>query len=249
VARIRDLKPDLILLVAYGQILRRGLLDAPRLGALNVHFSLLPRHRGASPVQAALLAGDDETGVTTMWMTEGLDEGPIFLSEATPVGPREDAGALLSRLSELGADLLSRTLDRIERGEIVRREQDPAGATVAPKLEPSLSELGLDLDPVTFLRRVRALSPSPGSHLILRSGRLQILAAEAAGEDAAPAGVARGTILELDRAKGIRVALARGSVWLSRVRQSGRKETAGWDYANGARLKPGARLPVAVATT
>ena len=102
-ARLRALGPDLLLLAAYGQILSPEVLAIPRIGALNVHFSLLPRHRGASPIQAAILAGDRETGVTTMWMTEGLDEGPVFSSLRTPIGPEEDAGSLSARLAELGA--------------------------------------------------------------------------------------------------------------------------------------------------
>jgi methionyl-tRNA formyltransferase len=242
-ARIRALKPDLLLLVAYGQILSGALLSIPRVGALNVHFSLLPRHRGASPVQAAILAGDAETGVTTMWMTEGLDEGPVFLSESTPIAPEEDAGALAARLSAMGAELLSRTLDRIERGEIERTPQDPARATYAPKILPEMSELTMDLDPASFARRVRALTPAPGAHLPLQGGRLQVLAAEPA-EDRDAGGDGPGAVLALHRDRGIRLRLARGSVWLRCVRPSGRKEMPGWDYANGARLTPGARLPL-----
>lgn len=244
VERLRALRPDLLLLVAYGQILSGALLSVPRIGALNVHFSLLPRHRGAAPVQAAILTGDAETGVTTMWMTEGLDEGPVFLSEATPIGPEEDAGSLAARLAAMGADLLARSLDRVERGEIERLAQDPARATYAPKLTPGLSELTLDLTAEAFARRVRALSPAPGAHLPIAGGRLQVLVAEpTAEEDAGAAGAAPGSILALDRTRGIRLGLARGSVWLTRVRPSGRKEMLGWDYANGARLAPGARLP------
>ena len=243
-SRLRALEPDLLVLVAYGQILSGALLSIPRIGAINVHFSLLPRHRGATPVQAAILAGDAETGVTTMWMTEGLDEGPVFLSEATPIAPDEDAGTLAARLSAMGAGLLSRTLDRIERGEIVRTAQDPVRATYAPKIPPEMSLLEVGLDPVVFARRVRALSPRPGAHLPLVEDRLQVLAAEPGEEAGGSADAAPGTVLALDRLRGVRLALARGSVWLRRVRPSGRKEMPGWDYANGARLTPGARLPL-----
>lgn len=241
--RLRALEPDLILLVAYGQILSGALLSIPRVGALNVHFSLLPRHRGAAPVQAAILAGDRESGVTTMWMTEGLDEGPVFLSETTPIGSEEDAGSLAARLSALGAGLLSRTLDRIERGEIVRTAQDPARASYAPKIQPELSVLGVDLPPELFARRVRALTPAPGAYLPLEEGRLLVLSAEPAeGEARGETDAAPGAVLALHRDRGIRFLLAGGSVWLRRVRPSGRKEMSGWDYANGARLSPGSRL-------
>jgi methionyl-tRNA formyltransferase len=245
--RLHALAPDLILLVAYGQILSRALLEIPRIGALNVHFSLLPRHRGASPVQAAILAGDAETGVTTMWMTEGLDEGPVFLSEATPIGSEENAGELAGRLAVMGAGALARTLDRIERGEIVRTPQDAARATYAPKILDGMSLLSVEENAAAFARRVRALEPEPGAYLDLGRERLQVLAAEP-GDDCddepATGGTVPGTVLALDSARGLRIRLVRGSVWLRRVRPSGRREMSGRDYANGARLKLGARLPL-----
>jgi methionyl-tRNA formyltransferase len=162
-ARLRALEPDLLVLVAYGQILPRELLEIPQWGALNVHFSLLPRHRGASPVQAAILAGDTDTGVTTMWMTEGLDEGPVFDTIETPIQPREDAGALGSRLAVLGAECLARSLDKIERGEREGRPQDGARSTYAPKIAPDAGRLDLGLDADEFARRVRAYTPDPGA--------------------------------------------------------------------------------------
>ena len=238
--RIRALSPDLLIVTAYGQLLPPALLEIPRQGALNVHFSLLPRHRGASPVQAALLAGDRETGVTTMWMTEGLDEGPIFLSRSTPIHADEDAGALGSRLSLLGAECLAESLARVEGGDTVRREQDASAATYAPKLAGDAGRLTLDRPADEFARRVRAFTPDPGAYLALGAERLSVLAAEADGDAGAPAG----DVVALDRERGIRVALEQGSVWLRRVRPSGRRAMSGSEYANGARLKPGARLPL-----
>jgi len=240
--RIRALAPDLLLLVAYGQILSPALLGIPRLGALNVHFSLLPRHRGASPVQAAILAGDEETGVTIMWMTDRLDEGPLFASRRVPIGPDEDAGALTGRLARLGADLLSETIDRVERGEIVREPQDASRATLSGKLTREDARLSLRDDPAAFARRVRAFAPRPGAFLALEGSDTLLVRAASPG---APSGAAaRGTVLALDPRRGIEVALDQGSIWLDRVRPSGRKEMGGFDYANGARLRPGALLPV-----
>ncbi|MGE5178628.1 MAG: methionyl-tRNA formyltransferase, partial [Bacteroidota bacterium] len=178
VERIQALAPDLIVLAAYGQILPIALLEIPRLGALNVHYSLLPRWRGAAPIQAALLAGDAETGVTTMWMTAGLDEGPVFLARATPIEPGEDAGTLGARLAALGAECLAESLDRIERGEIARAEQDHAQATLAPKLRAADARLPLSDAPEAIARRVCALAPEPGAWLDLGAGgRLLVLAA------------------------------------------------------------------------
>lgn len=254
IERIRAIAPDLLVVAAYGQILPTSLLAAARIGALNVHYSLLPRHRGASPVAAAILAGDRETGVTTMWMTEGLDEGPIFHSLATPIGADENAGSLGARLAELGARCLSETLDRIERGETRREEQDPTRASYAPKLTTEAGRLALDRSAEELVRRVRAFTPDPGAYLELRGGRVLVLAANPGEEEPSnpPGGRGEpasspvvGTILALEREKGVRVALTRGSLWLARVRPSGRRDMGGYDFANGARLKAGNRLPLA----
>jgi len=242
IERIRALAPDLIVLVAYGQILPPALLAVPRLGALNVHFSLLPRHRGAAPIQAALLEGDTETGVTTMWMTSGLDEGPVVLSRATRIEPDEDAGALGRRLAELGAECLSDTLDRIERGDAPRTQQDPARATMARKLRSEDARLSIDETPAALSRRVLAFAPDPGAYLALGPERLLVLAANP-GEDSAPDALP-GTILRIDRERGIEIAITRGSLWLRRLKPAGRKAMTGAEYANGKRLKAGDRLPL-----
>jgi methionyl-tRNA formyltransferase len=248
--RLRALEPDLLVLVAYGQILSPELLALPRIGAINVHFSILPRHRGASPVQAAILAGDSSTGVTTMWMTEKLDEGPIFASLETPIGPEEDAGSLSARLAVLGATCLSETLARIGRGEIVREAQDSSRATVAPKFGREDARLTLGQDALSFTRMVRAFAPEPGAFLDLEREALQIVAASLGPDGAVgPAGGAAGevesipgAVLATDRERGLRLSLGQGSVWLRTVRPSGRKAMSGYDYANGARLKPGMLL-------
>ena len=210
---VRALSPDLLIVVAYGQILSPALLAVPRLGALNVHFSLLPRHRGAAPVQAALLAGDAETGVGTMWMNEGLDEGPVFLERATPIAPEENAQTLGARLAGIGAELLAESIDLLQRGVATRREQDHARATYAPKLKTADARLTF-ADPADLLeRRVRAYMPEPGAWLDLESGRLVVLAASAADAarepsdpsapralDSLPAPV--GTVRSIDRRRG-----------------------------------------------
>jgi methionyl-tRNA formyltransferase len=249
IERVRGLQPDLIVLVAYGQILPRALLEVPRLGALNVHFSLLPRHRGAAPVQAAILAGDRETGVTTMWMTDRLDEGPTFLALRLPIEESETAGALGDRLAALGAEALVRTLDRIERGELVRDPQPEEGATYAPKIASDAGKLSLGDPADALVRRVRAFFPAPGAYLELAEHRL-LVAEAAAGERAdGPGARVPGTVLGVDSGRGLEIALHRGSIWLRRVRPSGRREMTGREYANGARLRPGDRLPLRASAT
>jgi methionyl-tRNA formyltransferase len=243
--RVRALEPDLLVVVAYGQILPRALLDAPKIGALNIHFSLLPLYRGASPVQASLLAGDRRTGVSAMWMTEGLDEGPVFETIETPIEPGEDAGALGSRLAALGADCLARALDRIERGEREGRPQDGARSTYAPKIAPDAGRLDLGLDAGEIERRVRAYTPDPGAFLDTPSGRLTLTGVQPAPEEP---GAAPGTVLAIDKERGLRLALAHGSIWIAALKPSGRRAMSGRDYANGARLKPGSSLLATVSS-
>jgi methionyl-tRNA formyltransferase len=243
--RVRALTPDLLVVVAYGQILPRALLEAPKIGALNIHFSLLPLYRGASPVQAALLAGDPRTGVSAMWMTEGLDEGPVFETIETPIEPMEDAGALGARLARLGAECLSRALDRIERGEREGRPQDGARSTYAPKIAPDAGRLDLALDAGEIERRVRAYTPDPGAFFDTPSGRLTLIGAKAAPEEP---GAAPGMVLGVDQERGLRIALAQGSIWIAALKPSGRRAMSGRDYANGARLKPGSSLLTAASS-
>jgi len=247
VARMRAFAPDLLVVVAYGQILPASLLAVPRIGAINLHYSLLPRHRGASPIQAALLAGDRETGVSTMWITEGLDEGPVTRAHPVAIEPEENAGELGVRLAQVGAQCLSETIADIEAGRIQRTPQDSSKATYAPKIPADAGRLTLDLSPETLVRHVRAFTPEPGAYFELEGGRLLVLAATAESSEvprATGSAPEAGTILALDRARGILLALEEGSVWLHRVRPSGRKDMLGRDYANGARWRPGDRVPL-----
>lgn len=169
VERLRRVEPDLLVVVAYGQIIPAAVLAIPKHGAVNVHASLLPRHRGAAPVAHAILAGDTRTGVTIMRMVEKLDHGPILTTRATPIGPHEDAVGLTARLAEMGAVLLVETLARLL--EIDPREQDHALATLAPRLSRKDGELEWDMSPEEIDRRVRAFQPWPGVTLPDPSGR------------------------------------------------------------------------------
>jgi methionyl-tRNA formyltransferase len=247
IERVRALEPDLLVVVAYGQILPRALLDAPHIGALNIHFSLLPRHRGASPVQAALLAGDRETGVSAMWMTEGLDEGPVLETIAVPIQPGENAGDLGARLADLGADCLARALDRVERGGRDGLTQDSSRATYAPKIPGDAGRLDLKGEADDFVRRVRAYTPDPGSFLDTPSGRLVVLEAAADPDEPVATPVPPGSVIEVDRTRGIRIALGRGSVWIARLKPGGRRAMSGHEYANGARLARGSQLAIPAA--
>lgn len=178
--RLRRLEPDLLVVVAYGQIIPAALLAIPRHGAVNVHASLLPRHRGAAPIAHAILAGDRETGVTIMRMDEKLDHGPVLASRATAIGVHEDAVALTSRLAGMGADLLVETIPGLEG--IAPREQDHALATFAPRLSRKDGELDWGMDAYEIDRRVRAFQPWPGVTLPDPSGeRMKVLSGHVEG--------------------------------------------------------------------
>lgn len=181
---VRQIAPDLLVVVAYGQIIPKALLDVPRLGAINVHASLLPRWRGAAPIAHAIMAGDDETGVTIMHMDEELDHGPILAIQPTRIGEREDAGELTSRLARLGAELLVEAIGDFEHLRVVG--QDHSLATLAPRLRKSDGVLDWEMGAQEIDRRVRALQPWPGATLPTSRGRIKILKGHVEGDRYVP---------------------------------------------------------------
>src|SRR4029077_13580448 len=184
VERLHSLAPDLLIVVAYGQILPRAVLDIPRLGALNVHASLLPRWRGAAPVARAILAGDMETGVSIMKMDEQLDHGPVLGVRATPIEEGEDAAQLTRRLAGIGAKLLVETLERFE--DLPGAEQDHTKATLAPKLTKDEGELEWSMGAADIDRRVRGLQPWLGATLPTSRGRVKVLRGHVEGDRYVP---------------------------------------------------------------
>jgi methionyl-tRNA formyltransferase len=181
---LRRVGPDLLVVVAYGQIIPASVLSIPRLGAVNVHASLLPRHRGAAPVAHAILSGDRETGVTIMRMDEKLDHGPILAVRKTGIGAGEDAAALTLRLAVMGAELLVETLERLD--QITPVEQDHDRATLAPRLRREDGELDWNVDPAEIDRRVRGLHPWPGVTMPTKSGPVKVLSGHVEGDRYVP---------------------------------------------------------------
>jgi methionyl-tRNA formyltransferase len=218
VARVTAAAPALVVVVAYGQIIPRAVLEIPPRGILNVHASLLPRHRGAAPVAHAILSGDAVTGVTIMRMDELLDHGPILATAETAIGPHEDAGGLAGRLATMGAELLVETIARLE--EIAPVEQDHAAATLAPKLAREDGELEWDMDAAELDRRVRGLQPWPGATLPLAGARVKVLRGRPLSGRGVP-----GQVLRSGR-DGVEVAAGRGSYLLEEVQPPGRRPTA-----------------------
>jgi methionyl-tRNA formyltransferase len=227
-------RPEVLAVVAYGQLLTPEVLDVPTRGAINLHFSLLPRWRGAAPVQHALLAGDAATGVTTMRMDEGLDTGPILEQREEPIRPEDDAGTLGARLAGIGAELLVHTLGSLDL--IEPRQQPTAGVTWAPKLTSTDRIVDWSQDAEGIVRRVRAFAPDPGARTTFRSRSINILLAESFEGSGTP-----GSILGVDD-RGVRVAAGRDGVRLRTVAPAGRRHMSAAEWANGARLAPLERL-------
>jgi methionyl-tRNA formyltransferase len=221
---------------AYGQILPSAILAAPRLGCLNVHASLLPRWRGAAPIQRAILAGDVETGITIMQMDEGLDTGPILLQQALPIAPDMTAGALGERLAALGAPLMLEALDGLAAGRLMPRPQPHQGVTYARKLRREEARLDWRQDAAALERQVRAFDPWPGAWFCGRSERIRVLraAVEPSAVMAEP-----GTVLD-DR---LGVACGAGVLRPLRLQRPGRAALDAPAFLRGFALPAGTRLP------
>ena len=204
------ISPDLFVVVAFGQLLPQRLLDVPEKGAINIHGSLLPKYRGPAPIQWAIINGETETGVTTMYMEKKLDAGDMLLWRATPIYPDDTAGSLHDRLSQIGAELLAETLDRLEKGNLNATAQDPSQATYAPMLEKNDGRIDWEKPAQDIERFIRGMSPWPGAFTFLDKKRLKIFKAQpAAGEkDVAPGTILKGFENELRVAAGDGSALS-----------------------------------------
>jgi methionyl-tRNA formyltransferase len=226
VAELRDCRPDVIVVVAYGLLLPQDVLDIPRAGCLNVHASILPRWRGAAPIQAAILAGDDISGVSLMQMTAGLDCGPVFAVEQVAIGPDETAGELHDRLARAGADLLARELGPIVAGRVVAQPQDDSRATHAPKIRNADARLDWAADAAELERAVRAFNPVPGAWFMLGGERVKCWQARIDGDVEAPIG----TIVSAGEA-GIVIACGQGGLSLQSLQRPGRRPVTAAEFA------------------
>jgi len=232
---------DACVVAAYGKILPAWMLAIPRLGCINVHASLLPRYRGAAPINWAIANGERETGVTIMQMDAGMDTGSMLAKRATEIGVDETAPELSARLAQLGAELLSETLPRIERGEIEPIPQDNREASYAPMLKREDGLIDWRMTAREIANRVRAFQPWPGSYTEFRKKRLTIWRSRE--ESTTPTNAAEpGTILGIDET-GIIVACAgTTALRIEEVQIEGKRRVTAREFANGARLKSGDRL-------
>ncbi len=227
---------DVAVVVAYGLILPKPILEAPRHGSLNLHASLLPRWRGAAPIQRAIMAGDAETGVMAMRMEEGLDTGPVCLAERVKIGADETAGELHDRLAPLGAELMARALRALEAGALACTPQTETGATYAKKIEKTETRIDWRLSADAIHNQIRGLSPFPGAWLEIPSTagkeRVKVLRSQKADGSGSP-----GAILSLDP---LVVACGTGAVALIELQRAGKKAVGAAEFSRGARLKAGA---------
>jgi methionyl-tRNA formyltransferase len=230
-AAFAALSLDAAIVVAYGLILPKPILEAPRYGCLNLHASLLPRWRGAAPIQRAIMAGDPETGVCIMQMAEGLDTGPVLARAATPIGPQETAGGLHDRLAALGAPLLAETVARLD-ARPAAEPQDDALATYADKIDKAEARIDWTASAEDLDRRVRGLSPFPGAWTELNGVRIKILMAEPTGATGEPGAVLDNTLL---------IGCGEGALRLLRLQRAGKAAADAAEFLRGFPIEVGAR--------
>ncbi len=234
VTHVRELAPDAIVVAAFGQLIPQRLLDVPPLGNINVHGSLLPRWRGAAPMQYALMHGDAETGVTTMQMDAGLDTGDILMTAALPLTDEDNLDSVETKLAELGADLLIKTLEALARGDCPRTPQDDALVTQAPSLPPDVGELDWTRPARDLHNLVRGVTPKPGAYGYWDAKRLKILRTAAVDDNAIEPGV----VQSID-AQGITIGTGKGALRLLEVQPESRSRMPASAWARGARITPG----------
>jgi methionyl-tRNA formyltransferase len=233
---MREMNPDLIVVVAFGQILPKALLEIPKHGCINVHASLLPRYRGAAPINYCIVNGETETGVTTMLMDVGLDTGDMLVKKVTPIDPEEDSQSLHDRLSVLGADCLEETLDLLHAGNLVPEKQNDSLSCYAPMLKKENGLIDWTRGPQVIKNLVRGMNPWPCAFTYLDDKFLKIYRARVGTGAGTP-----GTVLAAGK-NGIEVACAAGSVILEELQLEGKKRLPVQEFLAGCRIAPGTIL-------
>ncbi len=236
---IRHLSPDAAVVVAYGQILKTEFLGLPRFGCVNVHPSLLPRYRGPTPIQSAIMAGERQTGVTTMLLDEGVDSGDILLQESVEISMDDTTGSLHDKLAEKGAELVVRTLDELESGELIPSPQDEADATFTKKIEKQDTRIDWSREPREIHNHVRAMDPAPGCRTFLRGELLKIWKVKPCGT---PPGAGQpGEILSTANER-LLVRAGSGVIEIQEMQLSGGKKMSASEFLRGHRLGAGDRF-------
>jgi methionyl-tRNA formyltransferase len=238
VEELQTLAPDLIVVVAFGQILPKSVLDIPRYGCINVHASLLPKYRGAAPINQAIIDGATETGVTTMFMDVGLDTGDMLVRRTAKIGPFETAGELHDRLASLGREAMAETLERLCAGTLQRQTQDDALSCYAPMLKKEQGRIDWTRPAIELHNQVRGLDPWPGAYTLLAGEPLKLARTQPGEETHASA---PGTVLGTD-ALGVRIACGASVLSVGELQLPGRKRLPAADFLRGYPLPAGTRL-------
>lgn len=244
-ARIRAFEPDVLVVAAYGQILPEELLELPTRDCINIHASLLPKYRGAAPINWAIVEGEEETGISIMEMEPDLDTGPVLMDESVEIGPLETAEQLHDRLAALGADLIVDALDALDAGEVEKTPQDDSKATYAPKLSKSDGAIDWTDSGESIARRIRGFHPWPGTFSFHhRDGdRTRISFQLARAADIAASDAAPGDVLEADASEGrLTIAAGEGAVEILKLQAAGRRAMEVDDFLNGHTIEPGDRF-------
>jgi len=234
VAELKALAPDLIVVVAYGQILPKSVLDIPAHGCINVHASLLPRYRGAAPINQAIIDGETETGITTMFMDVGLDTGDMLIKKILPIEPEETAGELHDRLAVLGRETMAETLRQLCAGTLRGEVQDDAQSTYAPMMKKEDGRIDWSRSATEVHNQVRGLDPWPGAYTTLNGELLKLARTSPVTNGAA----APGTVVAADQ-EGVRIACGNGSLLVRELQLAGRKRLGAADFLRGCPLEPG----------
>ncbi|MFA4844135.1 MAG: methionyl-tRNA formyltransferase [Candidatus Margulisiibacteriota bacterium] len=242
-AWLMNLKPDLAIVVAYGQILPQTVLDIPRHGFINLHASLLPKYRGAAPIQWALLKGEKVTGLTIFRLTAGLDTGPILAQQPVVIEDNDNAATLSARLFTAGEELLVKTLPAIADGRAPGEPQDEAAATYAPTLTKESGEIDWKKSAREIHDRIRGLYPWPAAHTFFHGQRLKLLVSELAGLDLSTAAHLPGTIVSLLKGEGFIVATGEGNILIKQLQLAAGKALKASDFSHGHDVKTGETLP------
>src|SRR5574337_256520 len=235
ISALQAAQPEAIVVVAYGQLLPKRILDLPPHGCLNLHASLLPKYRGAAPIPWTIMRGDTLTGVTIMQMEARMDAGPLLLQRAEPIRPHDTTATLSERLAVLGAELLCQALDQVGRETVHLVPQDERSATYAPKLRSSDAHLDWTRDARVLDWLIRGLCPEPGAVTGFGGRRVKILGAEVETAIDSPPG----TVCAVDQKKGVLVAAVSGGLWLTWVQPENRRAMAAAEFARGYRVRPG----------
>lgn len=234
---LREREPDVALVLAYGRILPQEVLDAPKFGCLNLHASILPRYRGAAPIQWAILRGESETGISLMQMEASLDAGPVYSRHVIPIAPDETGGELATRLAQLAAEVVASDVERVLSGELRAEPQDESGVTLAPPLERAHGAMDFSRSAAELHNLVRGLAPRPGAHTKVRGKQLRV--AETRRVTSAPK-LAPGEI-RVERPR-VLVGTADGALELVRAQLEGKRELTALELVNGRALQDGERL-------